>query len=561
MKSVPSQLYYFLRHRPTRRNVFRLLRFLGILTVLITFYSILFHYIMAWEGHSYSWVTGFYWTLTVMSTLGFGDITFQSDLGKVFSSVVLLSGVFLLLTLFPFTFIEFFYVPWKKAQEEARAPSELPSTTRNHIILTTLDPITHSLIKRLEQYHYQYVLLVSDVADALRLSDQGYHLMVGDPDTPLTYEKALAQNALMVVTTTNDRVNTNIAFTVREFTSQVPVIATASSPDSVDILELAGCDHVLQVAELMGQALARRVDGPDQLAHIVGEFNKLVIAESTVRYTDLAGKTLRKSRLREDFGIIVLGFWERGTFSHIRADTLITPEMALVFAGSESGIHKFNNAYSKTSTQTGPVIIIGGGRVGRAAARGLDERGLDYRIVEQLEERNLNPEKYVVGSAAELDVLKQAGIMETSSVIVTTHDDDTNIYLTIYCRRLRPDIQIISRATRERNIPTLQRAGADFVMSYASMGSNAIMNLLDKRSILMVSEGLDVFRVKVPAEIVGRSLADVRIPEETDCTVVALNRGDEMDYDFSPHTPLLSDMELILIGSATAEEKFRKMYG
>ena len=560
MKSVPSQLYYFLRNRPARRNVFNLLRFLGVLVGLITLYSILFHYIMAWEGRSYSWITGYYWTLTVMSTLGFGDITFESDLGKVFSSIVLLSGVLFLLILFPFTFIEFFYLPWTKAQEEARAPSELPSTTRNHVILTTLDPITRSLIKRLEQYNYQYVLLVSDVAEALRLSDQGYHLMVGDPDTPTTYEKARAQNALMVVTTTNDMVNTNIAFTVQEYTSQVPVIATASSPASVDILELAGCDHVLQVAELMGQALARRVDGPDQSAHIVGQFNELVIAESTVRYTDLAGKTLRESRLRENFGITVLGFWERGTFSHIYADTTITAEMALMFAASENGIVKFNNAYSKTSIQVGPVIIIGGGRVGRAAAHRLEERGLDYRIVEQQAERNRNPEKYVIGNAAELDVLKEAGIMETSSVIVTTHDDDTNIYLTIYCRRLRPEIQIISRATRERNIPTLQRAGADFVMSYASMGSSAIMNLLDKKSILMVFEGLDVFRVKIPAEMVGRSLAELRIPEKTECTVVALGQGDEMDYEFSPHVPLSADMELIIIGNVTAEEKFRKMY-
>ena len=45
---------------------------------------------MVYEGRSYSWITGFYWTLTTMSTLGFGDITFTSDIGKIFSVVVLL---------------------------------------------------------------------------------------------------------------------------------------------------------------------------------------------------------------------------------------------------------------------------------------------------------------------------------------------------------------------------------------------------------------------------------------------------------------------------------------
>lgn len=557
---MPSQIFYFLRNRPARRNVINLVRFLVILAGLITLYSIIFHYLMALEGRSFSWVTGYYWTLTVMSTLGFGDITFETDIGRIFSSVVLLSGVVFLLILFPFTFIEFFYVPWTRAQAEARAPSILPSTTRNHIILTTLDPITRSLIKKLEQYHYQYVLLVSEIEEALRLNDQGYRVMVGDPDTPTTYEKARAQNALMVVATMNDMINTNIAFTVQEFTGEVPVIATANSPASVDILELAGCDHVLQVADMLGMACARRVEGPDRLAHIIGRFEELVIAESTVRHTELVGRSLRESRLREKFGITVLGYWERGEFHHIYADTRVEPEMALVLAGSEDGIQRYNAAFTQTFSSVAPVIIIGGGRVGRAAGRGLAERGLDYRIVEQQAERNRDPEKYVIGNAAELEVLKQAGIMQTSSVIVTTHDDDTNIYLTIYCRRLRPDIQIISRATRERNIATLQRAGADFVMSYASMGSNAIMNLLDKSNVLMVAEGLDVFRVKIPDALVGRTLAEARVRETTDCTVVALKNGGEMDFNFSPHTSLPASVDLIVIGTAAAEKQFTDVY-
>ena len=51
------------------------------------------------EGEEHSWITGFYLTLVVMTTLGFGDITFTSDIGRVFSIVVLLSGVVLLLVM------------------------------------------------------------------------------------------------------------------------------------------------------------------------------------------------------------------------------------------------------------------------------------------------------------------------------------------------------------------------------------------------------------------------------------------------------------------------------
>ena len=98
------------------------------------------------EGQEHTWITGFYWTLTVMSTLGFGDITFQTDLGRLFSIVVLVSGMIFLFILLPFTFIEFFYEPWMKAQTDARAPRQLPAETRGHVLLTNHDPVTSATL-------------------------------------------------------------------------------------------------------------------------------------------------------------------------------------------------------------------------------------------------------------------------------------------------------------------------------------------------------------------------------------------------------------------------------
>jgi len=96
---------------------------------------------MEFEGREFTWITGLYWTLTVMSTLGFGDITFTSDLGRIFSIIVLLSGVLFLLIMLPFTFITFFYAPWLEAQSRFRAPREVPEDFSNHVIFTSFDPI------------------------------------------------------------------------------------------------------------------------------------------------------------------------------------------------------------------------------------------------------------------------------------------------------------------------------------------------------------------------------------------------------------------------------------
>jgi len=91
MKFLVSQAAYFFSEGQARRNLGALLKYLLFLFAVICFHSVLFHVIMLHvEGQQHSWFTGFYWTLTVMSTLGFGDITFHTDIGRAFSIVVLM---------------------------------------------------------------------------------------------------------------------------------------------------------------------------------------------------------------------------------------------------------------------------------------------------------------------------------------------------------------------------------------------------------------------------------------------------------------------------------------
>jgi Trk K+ transport system NAD-binding subunit len=150
--------------------------------------------------------------------------------------------------------------------------------------------------------------------------------------------------------------------------------------------------------------------------------------------------------------------------------------------------------------------------------------------------------------------------MKTPTVVITTHDDDINIYLTIYCRRLRSDMQIISRATLERNVATLHRAGADFVMSYASMGANTMFNLLKRGDVLMVTEGLNVFTVPLPAALAGKTMAQLAIRQVTGCNVIAINVDGRMHINPDPSTPLPAQAEMILIGTAEAEQHFLHQY-
>ncbi len=563
MKSFSAQLARFLRLKKAVRNIKLAGGFLLVLGVMVAGYSVLFHFLMAWEGRSYSWVTGFYWTLTVMTTLGFGDITFHSDLGRLFSIVVLLSGVVFLLVLLPFTFIQFFYAPWMEAQTAARAPRQLPPETAGHVILTNYDPVTHALINRLEQYGYGYVLVVRELEEALRLHDLGLNVVLGEPDLPATYQRVNIHQAALLAATGSEVHSTNIAFTARELSKTVPIVTTAKTAAAEEILKMAGSSHVIRLGQLMGQSLARRTLGGDAAAHLLGRFDELLIAEATASGTPLQGKTLAESRLRELVGLTVIGVWERGRYETARADTLIGPNTVLVLAGSAEQVRHYNELFCIYNQVHAPVVVLGGGRVGKATGESLTQRNLDYRIVELLPERIPagQADRYILGDAADSDTLRRAGIDRAPAVIVTPHDDDISIYLTIFCRRLRPDIQIISRATHERNVSTLHRAGADFVMSYASMGSNIIFNLLKRSDILMLAEGLNVFRLKTPAALAGKSLAQTELRRATGCHALALQEGGQVQINPDPQRPLPADSEIILIGTLEAEQSFFRSYG
>jgi len=137
VKTVGSHLAALLAGRTSlQRGITPFLKYVALLVAIMLLYAWGFHVIMAREGQDHSWVTGVYWVLTVMTTLGFGDITFHSDVGRVFSSLVLITGVVMLLILMPFLFISTVYTPWLEQRSRARVRMvrQIPADVTGHVL-------------------------------------------------------------------------------------------------------------------------------------------------------------------------------------------------------------------------------------------------------------------------------------------------------------------------------------------------------------------------------------------------------------------------------------------
>ena len=335
--------------------------------------------------------------------------------------------------------------------------------------------------------------------------------------------------------------------------------------DSTDILELSGCTHVLPLKIRLGEYLANRVSAGLGEADVIGSFRGLQVAEFSARNTPLSGITVRETRLRETTGLNVVGLWHRGRLMPAFPQSEIADDSIVVVAGTEVQMRALGGLIEVKPPSDAPIIVIGAGTVGSAATRALKRKGVIVHVLERdpnTKERLASiADHVVVGDANDRQVLGRAGLEDAQSVLLTTNDDAVNVYLAVYCRRLKPDLRIVSRITHDRNLEAIHRAGADFVLSYASLGAEAVVSLIEGHELAILGEGVDLFSVPLPESLEEKTLAETGIGSQTGLSVVAVQLDGQLVTSLRASMQLHAGAELIMLGSVGQRRTFTEAFG
>ena len=566
MKFPGSEIGHILGEGKNRRNLASLLRYVVFLIGVILLFSGIFRVLMErLEGETYSWVTAIYWTLVTMTTLGYGELTFSSGGGQLFSIVVVLSGLVLLLVVLPFAFIRFFYAPWLEAQLRLQAPRSLPNSTQGHVIISRHDEIAAALIQRLGPAGIPHCVVESDPAVAAQLLADGVDVIAAQLDERTTYEQLQLQQARLLFANSGDTRNSNIALTAREVSDTVPIVGVVESEDSIDVLEFSGCTQVLPLKTRLGQYLASRVSTGLGAVDVVGHFHGLQIAEFAARNTKLAGHPIRDTHLRARTGLNIVGTWRRGRLSPALPETVIAPDSLVVVVGTTEQLAALDGTVSSPpSADDALVLVIGAGKVGRAASAALKRKNLSVHVIDRssdgLGRLTGVVDQTIEGDAADRTALMEAGLEQAQTVLLTTHDDAMNIYLSVYCRRLKPDLRIVSRISHDRNLEAIHRAGADFVLSYAALGAEAIVSILEGHELVILGQNIELFSAQVPPRLEGRTLAESQLASLAGLSVVAIKQGGQLVTQLHASTRLESGMELFILGGIEQRRAFAELF-
>ena len=507
-----------------------------------------------YEGAPRTFLHSLQIVVETFTTTGFGsDSPWVSPEMQVFVILMDLFGTLLIFMAFPV--IAF---PLLEDILSTTVPTSVADDTEDHVVICSYTTRAEALVDELDSWGVDHIIIESDRERATELYENDHRVIHADPTSITGLEGAALGSARALVADVSDRVDAAIVLTAKEVAEDVQVISVIEEPDRQSYHRLAGADHVLSPRPLLGGSLASKVTTSvtADLGDAIEIGDDLEAAELPIqRGSRLVGTTLAESGIREQSGVNVIGAWFRGEFETPPSpNATLTDGTVLLVTGREDQLEELKRlTLSEVRLFTpGKTIVIGHGEVGSRITAALDEAGLAYTVVDRTEMDGVD----VVGDATEPETLQAAGIENARSVILAMPDDTTTEFVTLVVRDISPETEIIARVQEIESVQKMYRAGADYVLSLATVSGRMIAStILEDEDVLSLDQQVEVVRTVAP-KLVGQTIGDADVRSKTGCTVVGVERNGTVITDVGPEFGVEVDDALIIAGTDEGIRQF-----
>ncbi len=208
------------------------------------------------------------------------------------------------------------------------------------------------------------------------------------------------------------------------------------------------------------------------------------------------------------------------------------------------------------------VIIAGFGIMGENVAEALQLEGKHFVVIEKDPERFADAESrgyMVFNEDATTDAnLLALNIRKASTFISLLNSDAQNMFTVLSARELNPNLFIISRSFEHGNINKLKKSGANIIISPYDLSSRRIVNTVIRPNVVnlidLVTQSRDLsltleeMLIDEDSIIRNKKIRESGIKENSNAIVVAVKRGEDLNFNPSPDFVLEIGDILILIG-------------
>ena len=447
------------------------------------------------------------------------------------------------------------------------------------ILILGAGRVGSSLASTLSKQQYE-VSIVDLNKEKLQRLQEDFDLAteVGHGSYPSTLKKAGAnEETILLAVTNSDECNITSCQIAKSKFNVKKTICRLSNASYLDSLDAFGANNIDIAISPENEVTEHLVDlikhpGAEQIESFANGSIKVVSVKAR-KDGMLVNRELKSIKSdMPDTNTFVPAIYRKGRPLIPDGKTIIKENDEIYFLAAESDIDSVVQEMRLQDTSSSRMMIVGGGKIGLALAKGLEE---DYKIkvIDPSSDRceilsnHLNRTIVLKGEGSDEELLKSENIENIDIFCALTNDDETNIMSAFLAKKLgaKKTLIIVNNYTYINILPknfvdialSPQRLTVSMVLQHLAKGDVPQEVMLKLQSGAEAIEGI-IHKNKFTENFFDRPIAEIPLPDN--CVIAAVIRHDEI-FMHSKNLLLKPDDKIIVfILGKTDKEQIENLF-
>ncbi len=407
-----------------------------------------------------------------------------------------------------------------------------------NIIICGAGKVGFSISKQLSSQGHSVTVIDQSPEDIKKINEtQDAKGIVGRATLPSVLENAGAENTDMIIAVTrNDETNMVVCQLASSLFNISKKIARIRTKDFLEgkwnkLYNKSNIpiDVIISPEKEVAKSLFRRLEAPGALDNVPFANNKVKMLEISIEKTcPIINTPLKKLTEKfPNFKANIVGLVRNEKFQFLKKDDKLKQGDNVYLVVSSDQLNQILKAFGHEEKTSKKILIIGGGNIGLHLAKMLEENfeGARIKIIEKDKLRaeeianELTSSIVIHGDALDEEILKEANLEDSETVLALTNDDENNIMACVLAEKTGQTKRTIAIVNKS-NYSLLQSSlNIDDLVDPRMTTVSRIMEHVHKGTIGSVYSLLDgeyefiEAKILEQSELLNKKIKDCNLPE------------------------------------------------
>ena len=407
-----------------------------------------------------------------------------------------------------------------------------------NIIICGAGKVGFSISKQLSSQGHSVTVIDQSSEDIKKINDtQDAKGIVGRASLPSVLENAGAENTDMIIAVTrNDETNMVVCQLASSLFNIPKKIARIRTKDFLEgkwnkLYNKSNIpiDVIISPEKEVAKSLFRRLEAPGALDNVPFAGDKVKMLEILIEKSCPIINTPLKNLTEKypNFKANIVGLQRKEKFQFLKKDDKLMEGDNVYVVVSSDQLNEILKAFGHEEKTSKKILIIGGGNIGFHLAKMVEENfeGARVKIIEKDKIRaeeiatELTSSIVINGDALDEEILKEANLEESETVLALTNDDENNIMACVLAEKTGQTKRTIAIVNKS-NYSLLQNSlNIDDLVDPRMTTVSRIMEHVHRGTIATVYSLLDgeyefvEAKVLEKSELLNKKIKESNLPE------------------------------------------------